>query len=296
MEYRELGKNIAIIAGYNNTGVIENGANTVLIDSGEGDKTAGHISRLLEERGLTPSVIINAHSHADHCGGNNYLQKKYGLEIISTHKESLFIENPFLESFCFFSGSKPIKEITDRFLLAAPSRVTRVISPGEKIKIADLEISFLTLAGHSPEHIGVVVNDIIFCGDAFYSEHVLKRYKLPFLCDVDNSIRALELLAGTEYELYIPSHGIPTRDIALEVELNLEKMRKIEQDILSILVREKTTEELMEELFAKYMINTMSVQEFFLLRTTVLAYLSSLCSRNVVRNGFKEGILSWKRM
>lgn len=73
-------------------------------------------------------------------------------------------------------------------------------------------------------------------------------------------------------------------------------MRKIEQDILSILVREKTTEELMEELFAKYMINTMSVQEFFLLRTTVLAYLSSLCSRNVVRNGFKEGILSWKRM
>lgn len=296
MEYQDINENIAIIAGYNNIGIIKNGDNTVLIDSGNGTKAAKFICKLLTERNLTPSTIINTHSHADHCGGNNYIQKKYGVEIISTLKESLFIENPFLESFCFFSGSKPIKELTDRFLLADPSRVTRVITPDEKIKIADLEISFLSLAGHSPEQIGVVVNKIIFCGDAFFSEHVLNKYKLPFLCDLDNSINALELLLKTDYELYIPSHGEPTRDIAPTVELNLSKIKKIENDIISLLESEKTTEELLEDLFSQYMIDTLSVQEFFLLRTTVLAYLSSLCTRSIIMTCFKGNILSWKRI
>ena len=296
MEYQALSENIALIAGYNNIGIIKNGENTVLIDSGNGTKAAKFICKLLTERDLTPSTIINTHSHADHCGGNNYIQKKYGVEIISTLKESLFIENPFLESFCFFSGSKPIKELTNRFLLAAPSRVTRIITADEKIRVADFEISFLSLAGHSPEQIGVVVNNIIFCGDAFFSEQVLNKYKLPFLCDLDNSIKALELLLETDYELYIPSHGEPTRDIATAVELNLSKIKKIENDIILLLERERTTEELLEGLFSQYMIDKLSVQEFFLLRTTVLAYLSSLCTRSIIKTGFKGSIISWKRI
>ncbi|MFW6287830.1 MAG: MBL fold metallo-hydrolase, partial [bacterium] len=83
MEYIDINNKIAIISGFNNIGVIKNGKRTILIDSGLENRAAGQICRMLEEKGLKPSYIINTHSHADHCGGNNYIQKNFDVEIIS---------------------------------------------------------------------------------------------------------------------------------------------------------------------------------------------------------------------
>ncbi|MFW6377668.1 MAG: MBL fold metallo-hydrolase, partial [bacterium] len=133
----------------------------------------------------------------------------------------------------------------------------------------------------------------LFCGDAFFSKHILDKYKLPFMIDEDNTLKSLRYLREDNYQIYIPSHGEATDDIKTVVDLNINKIEKIENDIKSLLKKENTTEELLQGVFNKYNINISSTQQYCLLKTTTMAYLSSLTNREVVKTGIKNNVLSW---
>ena len=52
-----------------------------LIDSGNDASAAKRVLRTINERGWRLVAIYNTHSHADHIGGNAYLQKNTGCRI-----------------------------------------------------------------------------------------------------------------------------------------------------------------------------------------------------------------------
>ncbi|HOA41509.1 MAG TPA: MBL fold metallo-hydrolase [Halanaerobiales bacterium] len=289
MDFMKIDENIAILKGFINIGLIWLGKELFLIDSGL-EEEAKELNGFLREKGLSPAVLINTHAHQDHCGANNYLQKHYNLDIFAAYKESLFIENPLFEAYCFSSGASPLEEM--KTLL--PSRVTDFLLPGEKKEIKGGEFFFPSLVGHSIDQIGVGIGDILFCGDAFFSPYVLERYKLPFLVDLDRFLASLEYLKKSNYRVFIPAHGEATTDIETVVDLNIAKVKKIEEDILNLLVEEKSIEDLLEALFSYYEIKISRPDQYFPLKTTVMAYLSSLSNRKSIRTGIKGNILSWR--
>ena len=91
-----------------------------LIDSGN-DKSAGKRARkILDEKGWSLKGILNTHSHADHIGGNQYLQQQTNCKIFAEGIEKCFTEYPVLEP-SFLYGGYPCKDLRHKFLLAKPS-------------------------------------------------------------------------------------------------------------------------------------------------------------------------------
>ena len=144
-------------------GVIRNGEDALLVDTGLDKDNGRKTLRLLEEQGLRLKAIINTHSHADHFGGNAYLTRNTEAEVYAPSIESGIIQNPLLEPIYLFHGANPIRNLHNKFVLASPSPVDHVIEPG-KLSIIGLELEIhsgisrpnvpIILKGHSQTTFG----------------------------------------------------------------------------------------------------------------------------------------------
>ena len=96
-------------------GLIRSGErDVVLIDSGS-DKDAGKkVYRILESKGWSLKAIFNTHSHADHIGGNHFLQGKTGCKIYAKGMECAYSNLPALEPAGLYGGL-PFRDLKHKF-------------------------------------------------------------------------------------------------------------------------------------------------------------------------------------
>lgn len=119
------------------------GENVYLIDSGN-DKSAGRkVRQILDKNGWRLQGILNSHSHADHIGGNRYLQGETGCSIYSLGIEGAFTKYPVLEP-SFLYGGYPCKDLRHKFLMAQDSDVLDFSEEG-----FPEEVEVIPLPGHS---------------------------------------------------------------------------------------------------------------------------------------------------
>ncbi|MBQ8597983.1 MAG: MBL fold metallo-hydrolase, partial [Lachnospiraceae bacterium] len=119
-----------------------------LIDSGN-DKDAGKkVRRILEERGWVLKGIMNTHSHADHVGGNAYLQQQTGCKVFASGIEAAFTEDPILEPTTLYAGY-PCKDLRHKFLMAVGSKTVDFTDED-----FPKEVEVIQLPGHSFHMVG----------------------------------------------------------------------------------------------------------------------------------------------
>ena len=166
-------------------GIVETGdRKVVLIDSGN-DKDAGRkIHRMLRDRGLTLTAIYNTHSHADHIGGNQFLQSQYDCRIFAPEEELSFVLHPHLEP-SFLYGGYPIEELRGKFLVARESRAEALCDA-----VLPPMLSTFSLPGHTFGMAGFrTEDDIVFLADCLCSKQALDKYGVAYVYDVAAYIR-----------------------------------------------------------------------------------------------------------
>ncbi|MCC8067042.1 MAG: MBL fold metallo-hydrolase, partial [Clostridiales bacterium] len=150
-----------------------------LIDSGN-DKNAGRkVRQILDANGWKLKAIYNTHSHADHIGGNQYLQKQTGCRIYAPGMECSFTRHPVLESVCLYGGCAPA-DLRHKFLMAQESNAEYLTDD-----CLPEGMEQISLPGHSFDMLGFrTADDVLYLADCLSAEETLEKYQISYLYDV----------------------------------------------------------------------------------------------------------------
>ena len=269
-------------------GVVLTGADeAVLIDSGS-DRDAGKkVLRVLEGQGWKLKAIFNTHSHADHIGGNRFLQEKTGCRIYARGLERACTLEPLLEPAGLYGGL-PFKALRHKFLMAQGSDVLPLtedaLPPG---------MSLIPLPGHSPDMTGfLTAGGTAYIADSVFPEETLRKYGISYLWDPSAALKTLSALRTLKAERFVPSHAPVTDDIGPLAARNEEAVLAVRALLLELCREPSSFEELLERVCAAFSL-TMTAQQYALIGSTVRSYLSDLCDRGEIGCSFSGGRMLW---
>ncbi len=261
----------------------------VLIDSGN-DKDAGKkIKKVLDAQGWTVKAIFNTHSHADHIGGNQYLQKQTGCAIYASGIERDFTCHPILES-CFLYGGDSSNELRHKFLMAQPSEAKLLIDT-----VLPDDVKAISLPGHSFDMVGFrTADDVVFLADCLSSRQTLEKYQISFLVDVAAYLNTLEAVKQMQARVFVPAHAAPTEDIAPLVQLNIDKVLEIGEKICGICGEPCTFDQILQQVFNEYGLQ-MTFEQHALVGSTVRSYLTWLKNTGRLTMFIEDNRWLWQR-
>ena len=261
-----------------------------LIDSGNNRDMGKRIKKALDTEGLWLKSIYITHAHADHIGGNKYLEGQYGCKIYSPGVECDFTRHTMLMPALLY-GANPPAELRHKFLLAeecaaAPLTVEALPDGFEAIN----------LSGHTPSMVGYrTPDDVLFLGDCLSSKEVLDKYGVGYIYDIESYLSTLETVKRLEAALFIPSHTAPTEDISPLAEYNIKKVAEVCECITDICAEPHTVDEIITELFTRYGL-AMNFEQYALVGSTVRSYLTYLMDKRLVIPYFNENKLLFERI
>lgn len=266
-----------------------NDTDVCLIDSGN-DKDAGKkIKKVLDAQGWNLVAIYNTHSHADHIGGNKYLQSQTGCKIYAAGIEAHFAKSPVLEPTSLYGGF-PSKDLRHKFLMAQESEVEELTS--EKLP-EGLEI--IPLPGHSFDMVGFrTKDDVVFLADSLSSKETLDKYQISFLYDVESYLQTLEMIKTIRAKKFIPSHAMETDDTTELAQHNIDKVNELAEKIIEFCEEATTFEALLQKLFTEYNL-TMTHEQHALVGSTVRSYLSWLKDSGKLITNIENNMLLWQQ-
>lgn len=265
-----------------------NETDVCLIDSGN-DKEAGKkVLKVIRSNGWNLTSIFNTHSHADHIGGNAYLQAQTGCKIFAPSIESDFTCHPILESCYLYGGFSP-SDLRHKFLMAKESLADKLT---EEALPEGLEI--IQLPGHSFDMVGFRTSDnVIYLADCISSKETIDKYQINFLYDVKSYLETLEKIQTLKADLFIPAHAEPTPEIAPLARVNIEKSLEIGDKLLEICQTPLSFDQLLQRLFSSFQLK-MTFEQHALVGSTVRSYLSWLKDQKKIDILIEDHILYWK--
>ncbi len=272
-------------------GLVRTGPDTVcLIDSGN-DKDAGKkVKRILDAEGWKLEAIYNTHSHADHIGGNQYLQKQTQCKAFAPGIEQCLSRHPILEP-AFLYGANPPGELRHKFLMAQPSDVLPLTS-----KDLPTGLKMFPLPGHSWDMVGFrTEDDIVFLADCLASTETLEKYQLTYVIDVQAYLDTLETVKKMEAKLFVPSHADPTEDIGPLAQYNIDKVHEIADTILDICKEPTSGEFILQKIFEHYSLR-MNFEQHELVGCATRSYLTWLKEQGRIQAIIDNNLLLWSSM
>lgn len=265
------------------------GQEVCLIDSGS-DKDAGRkVRQILDRNGWTLKAIYNTHAHADHIGGNRYLQGQTKCKIYAQGIECDITRHPVLEP-AFLYGGFPPKDLRHKFLMAQESDA-KELTPG----VLPEGFALLQLPGHFFHMVGFrSPDDVVYLADCLSSRETLDKYQIGFVYDVAAYLDTLEKVKTMQAAAFVPAHAEVTEDIAPLAQYNIDKVLEIADHMVELCAEPVIFEELLKKLFDDYGL-TLTFEQYVLVGSTVKSYLAWLKDTGRLTALFEDNRLLWRR-
>lgn len=267
-----------------------NDTDVCLIDSGS-DKDAGRKARqLMEKNGWHLTAIYNTHSHADHIGGNRYLQSQTGCRLYAPGAECAVTRHTVLEPSMLYGGCPP-KELRHKFLMAQESDAAYLTAD-----VLPEGFQLLPLPGHCMDMVGFrTADDVVYLADCVSSRETLEKYRIGYIYDVGAYLATLETVKTMTAKAFVPAHAEVTENIAPLAQYNMDTVQEVGGAITALCAAPQTFEELLKALFDRYGM-VMTFEQYALVGATVRSYLTWLKETGRVTAEFADNRMLWRRV
>ncbi|GMA13972.1 MBL fold metallo-hydrolase [Deinococcus metallilatus] len=276
-----------------NSVVVEDGrGGALLVDTGLDDAQARKLLRALEAAKLTPTAILNTHSHADHHGGNAFLLKRFPeLDVFAPPLEAAIINHPVLEPLSLF-GARPPRDLQTKFLLAPPSPARPLPGAG-RAQLGGVEVELLDVSGHAAQMYAVRMGDVLYAADTLFGPDALAKHPLTFCADSRQQKEAAALLGTLEgVRVVLPGHGDPAEDLAALVEANLAAYDRTTRAVLeAVRAGPASVDELLARVCGLLGVQMTNAGAVVLNRAVVSAHLTELLEAGTVRLAVEDNRL-----
>lgn len=267
-----------------------NDTDVCLIDSGS-DKDAGRKARqLMEKNGWHLTAIYNTHSHADHIGGNRYLQSQTGCRLYAPGAECAVTRHTVLEPSMLYGGCPP-RELRHKFLMAQESDAAYLTAD-----VLPEGFRLLPLPGHCMDMVGFrTADDVVYLADCVSSRETLEKYRIGYIYDVGACLATLETVKTMTAKAFVPAHAEVTENIAPLAQYNIDTVQEVGGAITALCAAPQTFEELLKALFDRYGM-VMTFEQYALVGATVRSYLTWLKETGRVTAEFADNRMLWRRV
>ncbi|MBE4909446.1 MBL fold metallo-hydrolase [Bacillus luteolus] len=279
-----------------NIGYINHGNEGMLVDAGLDKSTMKKVLKKLDEEGLPITHLYITHAHADHFGGAAYLQQARNVFTIAPVLEEAILRNPILEPIYLFQGNTPLDELRNKFLEGEAITVDKVITEGT-YKVDRFDFTAIAFPGHSENQLGILIDNLLYCGDAYFSEEQLRKHKIPYIVDAAQTLKSLEKLKSIECDGAVPGHGIFEQDFNGTVVRNFDYHLAVLTSVTELFWEAGESishEEIVKLMCDKWNVQLTHLSGFLLYRTAVTAYVTKLVRDGMVTTHIENNTLMFK--
>lgn len=294
---QRLTERVYVAPGGTNVGVvISDDGRAILVDTGLNDGNARKVLRAVRDDLKTEvRAILTTHGHGDHFGANQFVIKRTGARVYAPDLDEQVLRHPLMQTVLLFGGADPVDTIRTKFLLVDDSPVDGLLQPGTQV-LEGVEMDVVSLAGHSMNQMGLVIDGVFFCADVVFPEATIEKYKIPYLYSATEHLDALDFAAGVSCHHAVPGHGEIEESLEGLVARNRAVMDSTVSVLLEAVAEPRTGDEACAVVFEALDVPVPDDGAYFLLRPTVSAYLSHLQRVGAVTTEIAGKTVMWRRV
>lgn len=184
----------------------------IIIDCGAlYDEEGAAITDYIQSSGLTPKHLLCTHGHFDHCIGNGFIYRTFGLKPEVHHDDEFLMVKMREQTLEILGVNIPMEE----------PPVGRYLSDSDVITFGNHTLRILHTPGHTPGGVCYYCEDenILFSGDTLFRMSIGRTdFERGSYNEIVNSLMNILAPLPPDTKVY-PGHG-PQTTIADEVRYN----------------------------------------------------------------------------
>lgn len=276
------------ISAPTNIGVIKTGKNEVcLIDSGRNEDEARLALERVLERDWKVFAIYNTHSHADHIGGNKYIQTVTGCRVFLTPTEIDLALHPCFEPSLLY-GAYPPQDLRNWYMIAEKCDMEYLTED-----VLPQGLSMMRLPGHTFHMVGFRTDeDVVFLADAIMGRRLLAKHSITYLYDTGSYLDTLHEIQKMQARYFVPSHSEAVADIIPLTQENIGIVMDIANRILKYCEQPMIFEDILQRMVLHYMLK-LNFMQYALLGSTLRSYLAWLKDTKRIDVEVVDGKMFW---